>query len=110
MKAVVVSAALALCVAQSFAETHTVTFRRMNGTVLSKIEVAHGADATGQMPEIPSETGMVTQRWDCAEKLANVTNDVTCWALYEAETAKSPSTSIASQSVAVRETPYSLDE
>ena len=45
-----------------------------------------------------------------AAKLANVTNDVTCWALYEAETAKSPSTSISSQSVAVRETPYSLDE
>ncbi len=37
-------------------------------------------------------------------------DDVTCWALYEASTTKSPSTSIASQSVIARETPYSLDE
>ena len=82
----------------------------MNGTVFSKVEVAHGANATGQMPEVPAETDMTPKGWDCAEKLANVTNAVTCWALYEASTAKSPSTSIASQSIVDRETPYSLDE
>ena len=48
--------ALALCAAQAFAaETHSVTFRRMNGTVLSKIEVAHGADASGLVPALPAE-------------------------------------------------------
>ena len=102
-------AALALCAAQSFAEnTHTVTFRRMNGTILSKVEVAHGGSVTA--PALPAENGMTAKKWDFVEKLANVTNDVTCWALYEASTAKSPSTSIASQSVANRETPYSLEE
>ena len=88
-----VFAAVALCAAQSFAETHTVTFRRLNGTVLQKVEVAHGANATSLAPDLPSETNMTAQRWDCSEKLACVTNDVTCWALYETSTAKSPSTS-----------------
>ena len=37
---IVVSAALALCAAQVFAGNHTVTFRRMNGTVLQKIELS----------------------------------------------------------------------
>jgi len=87
---------------------HTVTFRRLNGTVLSRVEVAHGGSVAA--PAAPAESGFTFSAWDGAAKLANVTNDVTCWALYEAETAKSPSTSISSQSVAVRETPYSLDE
>ncbi|MBQ6137855.1 MAG: DUF2341 domain-containing protein, partial [Kiritimatiellae bacterium] len=110
IKSVVVSAALALCAAHSFAQTHTVTFRRLNGTVLSKVEVAHGANATALAPALPVEADMTARTWDCADRLASVTNDVTCWALYEATTAKSPSTSIASQSVASRETPYSLEE
>ena len=112
MRNVVVFAALALCAAQSFAETHTVTFRRMNGTVLSKVEVAHGANATSLVPAGPDESAhdLSFSRWDLVDKLACVTNDVTCWALYEASTAKSPTTSIASKSVAYRETPYSLDE
>ena len=104
-------AVLALCAAHSFAaNTHTVTFRRMNGTVLKQVDVEHGANATSLAPAVPDESGMTAQSWDHADWLANVTNDVTCWALYEAETAKSPSTSIASQSVANRETPYSLEE
>ena len=107
----VLCAALALCGAQALvAETHSVTFRRMNGTVLSKIEVEHGANASGLVPALPAEADMTARTWDCADRLASVTNDVTCWALYEASTAKSPSTSIASQSVVDRTTPYSLEE
>ena len=90
----------AVLVAQSVA--HTVTFRRLNGTVLSRVEVEHGG--TVAAPAAPAESGFTFSAWDGAANLANVTNDVTCWALYEAETAKSPSTSIASQPVAVRET------
>ena len=108
---VIVACLLALCAAQAFAaNTHTVTFRKMDGTVFQTIQVAHGANATSLKPAVPAESGMTDNGWDCVEKLANVTNDVTCWALYEASTAKSPSTSIASQSVVDRETPYSLDE
>ena len=104
-------AAVALCATQAFAaNTHTVTFRRMNGTVLSKVEVEHGANASSLAPALPAETDMTAKGWDHADWLTSVTNDVTCWALYEAATAKSPSTSITSQSVANRETPYSLDE
>ena len=111
MKNVVFAAAFALCAVQAFAETHTVTFRRMNGTVLSKVEVEHGANATSFVPAGPDESAnnLSFSRWDLVDKLACVTNDVTCWALYEATTAKSPTTSIASKSVAYRETPYSLD-
>ena len=48
----VISFALALCAAEVFAaNTHTVTFRRMNGTVLQTVEVAHGANATSLAPE-----------------------------------------------------------
>ncbi len=102
--------ALALGVAPAFAASHTVTFRRLNGTVLRTGEVAHGADATALVPEAPSESGFSFSSWDHAEQLAHVTNDVTCWALYEATAAKSPSISIASQSIADRDIPYSLDE
>ena len=89
---------------------HTVTFRKMNGTVLQKVEVAHGGATVAPAGPNESADGLTFQRWDGAEKLSCVTNDVTCWALYEAATAKSPSTSIASSSIANRETPYSLDE
>ena len=107
----VIACAFALSVAQAFAaNTHMVTFRRLNGTVLMQTNVLHGANATSLAPAVPSETNMTSQSWDCAEKLACVTNDVTCWALYEASTAKSPSTSIASQSVVDRSIPYSLEE
>ena len=92
------------------AETHTVTFRRMNGTVLNTVQVAHGGAVSAPAGPDESADGLAFQRWDGAEKLSGVTNDVTCWALYEAATAKSPSTSIASSSIASRETPYSLDE
>ena len=109
-KSFALCAVIALCAAQAFAINHTVTFRKMDGTVLSKIEVAHGANATSLKPTVPTESGMTANGWDCAEKLANVTNDVTCWALYDASTAKSPNSSIASQSVVDRATPYSLDE
>lgn len=78
--------------------------------MLQTAEVAHGADATALVPAAPAESGFSFSAWDGAEKLTCVAGDVTCWALYEAETAKSPSTSISSQSVAVREMPYSLDE
>lgn len=109
----VVFAAVALCAVQLLAaNTHTVTFRKMDGTVLMQTNVVHGADATSLAPAGPDESaaGLAFSRWDFAEKLACVTNDVTCWALYEATTPKSPSTTIASQSVANRETPYSLEE
>ena len=89
---------------------HTVTFRKMNGTVLQKVEVAHGGATVAPAGPDESADGLTFQRWDGAEKLSCVTNDMTCWALYEAATAKSPSTSIASSSIANRETPYSLDE
>ncbi|MBQ6136969.1 MAG: hypothetical protein IJI73_06335 [Kiritimatiellae bacterium] len=74
--------------------------------------VVHGADASSLAPALPAEGGMAARRWDCAEKLASVTNDVTCWALYEAVpgSEKAPSTSIASKSVVDRTTPCSLDE
>ena len=38
--------AFALCAAGTFAENHIVTFRKMDGTVLSKVEVAHGGSVT----------------------------------------------------------------
>ena len=109
----VVFATVALCAAQAFAaNTHTVTFRRMDGTVLMQTNVVHGANASSLAPAGPDESanGLAFSRWDHADWLASVTNDVTCWALYEATTAKSASTSIASQHIADRETPYSLDE
>ena len=94
----------------SAATTHSVTFRKLNGTVLQSFEVEHGANASSLAPTVPSEADMTPHGWDHADWLECVTNDVTCWALYEASTAKSPSTSIASASVANRETPYSLEE
>ena len=86
----------------------TVTFRRLNGTVLERISVPEGSSVT--TPEGPTEAKMRFTGWDRAEKLAKVEADVDVWALYEATTAKSPSTAIASKSIAARETPYSLEE
>lgn len=87
---------------------HTVTYRRLNGTVLERRQVADGAEAT--VPEGPAENGYRFVGWERAERLGNVTADFDVHALYEAETAKSPSTTIASKDVAARETPYSLEE
>ena len=89
MKNASISVVLVLAAAQALASTHTVTFRKMNGTVLQTVEVAHGADATSLKPALPTETGMKAKGWDHADWLASVTNDVTCWALYEATSAKS---------------------
>lgn len=86
----------------------TVTFRRLNGTVLNRIAVAEGSSVTA--PEGPEEAGLRFIGWDRVEKLANITADIDVWALYEATTAKSPSTAIASKSIAARDTPYSLEE
>ena len=111
MKSKVFCLLLALTVsAATAADTHTVTFRRLNGTVLLQTNAVHGANATAMAPELPAETDFTAQGWDCIDKLACVTNDVTCWALYEATTAKAPSTSIASLSVIDRSIPYSLEE
>jgi len=102
-------AAVVIVSASAFADyTHTVTFRRLNGTVLEQIEIAHGSAATA--PTAPTEADFTFAAWDGAEKLVCVTNDVTCWALYESSAAKSPSTSLGSSSIAKRDVPYSLDE
>lgn len=85
-----------------------VTFRRLNGTILDQIAVADGSALA--LPDGPEEAEMRFVGWDRAEKLASVTADLDVWALYEATTAKSPSTSIASKSIAVRNLPYSLEE
>ena len=90
------------------AETHIVTFRRLNGTVLQTAEVAHGAAVAA--PEAPAEAGFTFREWDHADRLACVTNNVTCWALYEKEGFPSSRRGIDSQPVAAREQPYSLDE
>ena len=86
----------------------TVTFRRLNGTVLRRVAVAEGSSVTA--PAGPAEANMRFTGWDRAERLADVRADVDVWALYEAETALSPLTTIASKSVAARATPYSLEE
>ena len=97
-------AAVVILSASAFADyTHTVTFRRLNGTVLEQIEIAHGGAVTA--PMAPAETGFTFTAWDGEEKLACITNDVTCWALYETTAAKSPSTSLGSSSIAKRDVP-----
>ena len=107
-KTVVVSAALALCAAQSFAETHTVTFRRMNGTVLSKVEVEHGGSVA--LPEAPVEPDHVFKDWDHGEWLGCVTNDIQVYALYEGTKTWAKGTNYGSESIVFRDEPYSLDE
>ncbi|MBQ6136392.1 MAG: DUF2341 domain-containing protein, partial [Kiritimatiellae bacterium] len=108
---VAVFAVLALCAAQSFAETHVVTFRKMDGTVLSKVEVAHGGSVTA--PTAPTVADYTFSRWDHGDWLGCVTNNVTCWALYEwTNTSQVPDskTNIDSQNLGTREQPYTLDE
>ena len=52
----VVASVAALCAVQAIAaNTHTVTFRKLNGTVLQSFEVEHGANATSLVPELPVE-------------------------------------------------------
>lgn len=41
---------------------HTVTFRRLNGTVLSRVEVAHGGSVVA--PEGPVEANFIFKGWD----------------------------------------------
>ncbi|MBQ6136055.1 MAG: glycoside hydrolase family 16 protein, partial [Kiritimatiellae bacterium] len=107
-KSVIVFAAVALCVVQAFAETHTVTFRRMNGTVLSRVQVENGGSVAA--PALPSESGFTANKWDHADWLGCVTNSFSCWALYENTTAPSQNTGIDSQNIAQRDQPYTLDE
>ena len=90
------------------ADTHIVTFRRLNGTVLQRVEVAHGAAVSA--PDAPEESGFSFKEWDHADRLVSVTNNVTCWALYEKEGFPSPLRGIDSRPLAAREQPYSLDE
>ena len=86
----------------------TVTFRRLNGTVLQRVAVADGSSVSALTG--PEEPNMRFVGWDRVERLSHVTENVDVWALYEAETDLEPSTSIASKSVASRTTPYSLEE
>ena len=62
-------AATVMAAAGAFADiAHSVTFRRLNGTVLQRIEVAHGGAVTA--PAAPVETDFTFVEWDGAEKLA----------------------------------------
>ncbi|MBQ6136864.1 MAG: DUF2341 domain-containing protein, partial [Kiritimatiellae bacterium] len=105
-----VSAALALCAMQSFAEIHTVKFRRLNGTVFHVEQVEHGASAA--LPSPPAEAHFAFKGWDHGEWLACVTNDFSVYALYENDGSKtwSAGTGFGSKPIAERDEPYSLDE
>ena len=92
----------------SIADSHTVTFRRLNGTVLSKVNIPHGGSLTP--PAAPEEDGYTFKAWDHADWLASVTKDVTCWALYEKAGYPDSKMNIDSASIAAREQPYTLDE
>ena len=69
---------LALCAAQApaaaTAEEHTVTFRRLNGTILSRVKVAHGGSVAA--PEGPVEPDHTFKGWDHGDWLGCVTNDI----------------------------------
>ena len=99
---------VAQAVASAAVNKHMVTFRRLNGTVYKQIAVAHGGKATA--PAAPKEQDFTFKAWDGVERLAHVTNDVQVWALYETTKPLPASTYIASQPVAERSVPYSLDE
>ena len=101
-------ACVALFAAQAFAATHTVTFRRMNGTVLSKVEVEHGGSVAA--PEGPVEPDHTFKGWDHGDWLGCVTNDIQVWALYEGTKTWAPGIGYGSQSIVFRDEPYSLDE
>lgn len=66
---------------QSFAEIHTVKFRRLNGTVFHMEQIEHGAAAA--LPSPPAEAHFAFKGWDRGEWLACVTNDFSVYALYE---------------------------
>ena len=104
-------AVLSLLSFNLFAETHTVTFRKIDGTVLSKVEVEHGGSVTAPTP--PTIANYSFKEWDHGDWLGCVTNNVTCWALYEwTDKSKTPNsaTNIDSQNLGTREQPYTLDE
>lgn len=103
---------LALCAAQApaaaTAEEHTVTFRRLNGTILSRVKVAHGGSVAA--PEGPVEPDHTFKGWDHGDWLGCVTNDIQVWALYEGTKVWDAGTGYGSQSIAERDIPYSLEE
>ena len=109
---VVLCSLVSLVVVQSFgapgAKKHMVTFRKLDGTVLKQVQVAHGGKVAA--PAAPTVPDFTFKAWDGAERLSHVTNDVQVWALYETTKPLPPSTAIKSESVAERDVPYSLDE
>ena len=90
------------------AELHTVTFRRLNGTVLSKVKVPHGGSVAA--PAGPAEPDHTFKGWDHGDWLGCVTNDIQVWALYEGAKVWAAGTGFQSESVAERDIPYSLEE
>ena len=111
-RAFIVAPLAAICLAlPSLADgtaSHTVTFRRMNGTILSRVEVAHGEPAP--VPRAPDESGYTFKGWDNTNKISSVTQDISCWALYEKGGFPDSMTGIDSRPIAAREQPYTLDE
>jgi autotransporter-associated beta strand protein len=87
---------------------HTVTFRRLNGTVLSRVEVAHGGSVVA--PAGPVEADFTFKGWDHGDWLGSVTNDIQVWALYEGTKTWPAGTDYGSESIAARDEPYSLEE
>ena len=110
MKNALLSIAAALCAAQALAETHTVKFRRLNGTVFREVQVEHGGSVA--LPSAPAETHFAFKGWDHAEWLSCVTNDFNVYALYENDGSITwpAGTGYGSKSIAERDEPYSLDE
>ena len=80
----------------------------MNGTVLQKIEVAHGGSVTP--PAGPAEADHTFKGWDHGDWLGCVTNDINVWALYEGTKTWAKGTNYGSESIVFRDEPYSLDE
>ena len=101
--------ALAISAANAAAgQTHVVTFRRLNGTVLSRVQVENGGSVAA--PEGPVEPDHTFKGWDHGDWLGCVTNDIQVWALYEGTKVWDAGTGYGSQSIAERDIPYSLEE